>query len=63
MKPCPFCGAPEAYLRLEPVPHGTIWASSVVCRMCGAVGPWRKGETPDAADALARREWDKRVPA
>ena len=63
MKPCPFCGAEESGLHLEAVRHGTIWASSVVCRCCAAEGPWRKAATPEAADKLARVAWDKREPA
>ena len=52
LKPCPFCGAFGAFVRME---CPTMW---VECRYCGAQGPFACGETK-AAEAWNARADEK----
>lgn len=49
LKPCPFCGAFGAFVRME---CPTMW---VECRFCGAHGPFACGET------MAAEAWNARA--
>lgn len=58
-KPCPFCGGRDLDIQTSTEDSEGI-PMNVICNDCGARGPWLY--VPDVdCEALAYREWDKRV--
>ncbi len=66
LKPCPFCGE-TTHLKPETKEDddGYIKKARIVCKRCGAHGPWHEADKLTAngildAWAIGRAKWDER---